>query len=253
MLNRILIAFAVVIIAAVSWVPPASACLVATQTRVFVLGGADARVLVLEIEQRRDGDFETGTEWHEVTPSLVAVEFGADGTVSARDVLYTGATETLKTGTERDWLRSTWDTYAARAAKVDGFVAASITARRKCDYLDTCGSYSMVAGGIRDKAGTTRAPSIIDSFAGASAPVTDFTGWGIDELETLDVNGRTLVSVTVGLGHDMDPCTVLADTTGCDAMRKDREVAVPSSIRDAVDHKRALHHGREWDILLLIR
>jgi hypothetical protein len=252
-LARISILFALALVPVALWAQPASACPVATQVRTFVLGATDSHVYVMEVEQHRDGDFESGRDWHEVTPSLVALEFGDDGTVSARGVVHVGTTEKLEGGTERDWLLDTWDRYAERAATMSGFVAASITARRKCDYLSACGAYSMVAGGIRDGGGTTRALSITDSFAGGSAPVGDFSGWGIDELETLEVDGRTYARVTVGVGHDMDPCTVLADPTGCAAMRSDREVASPGSLRDAVEHKRALHHGREWDVLLLLR
>ncbi|MCA9718553.1 MAG: hypothetical protein KC468_28035 [Myxococcales bacterium] len=224
---------------------PVAACLVAHQVRLVVLGGAGDSLLALELEQVRDGDLETGREWFSITPRLVAIELDASGTESTRAVLAGWPRARVDAGQADAWLERAYDSAMLAARSRPGFVPAIAGEQVECDYLARCDGYRVIASGLADPRGSahrvTTPTLLVDGFGGAPG---DLRGHGIERVERVRVGARRLAVVTMGTGWDQDPCEHAAGACVDERAPRRRQ---PGSLR----HRRGLHHGRDWDVLVL--
>ncbi len=211
---------------------------------------AGDKLLAIELDQHRDGDIETRKEWHFFVPRLVSFQLTkGGGTLGGRKLLWEGKEKRLDDRQYNRWLLATFDRLAARAAKYSGFVPATIIRRVDCDFLNVCGDYKMVEKGISWRGKPAFAVQTPALHALDNGPTTDFSSKGIDEMEYLRIGKRRVLRITIGHGWDMNPCDHAANA--CTDSRSTRASPVPKTLREGVRHKRGLHHGVEWDVLLL--
>jgi len=233
---------------ALSFAPQdADACLSATAVRTVVLGGVGDDVIALELTQHRDGDME-GSEWFFMTASMVELSFDADGAMS-RSVLKAGKEVRVEAKAAKAWVQAAFDDHLAAARKKKGFVAAKLVKRVECDFLNQCGKAKLTGAGIKRGKRNVVKIATPDALTKHYDPVDDFAGWGIESLETLKVGKRKLLTVSLGVGHDMNPCDVAAGA--CTDTRKATTVKLKAK-RTTLAHKRGLHHGREFDVVVPI-
>jgi hypothetical protein len=226
----------------------ASACLVATQVRRIVLGATGDIVHVLEVDVIRDGRLETGVEWFHLTPRRVTLTWVRG--VPKQVVQHTWPQRRANTPDEaRATLRKAFDRAIAQVENGAGFEKAVVTARWQCDFLRSCAPFTLEDKGLRqaNMLHPVPAPDLIIKRTEYEGGV-QLAKAGIEGVDAMRVGDRTLYAVTVGWGWDQDPCAHVAPP--CADRRTRTAQPVTPDPRAHITHRRGLHHGKEWDVIV---
>lgn len=232
-------------------VSAAWACNHAIQVRRIALGASADVVHVLEVEVVRDSHFELPrSDWFYLTPRLVELSFSKGA--ATRVVKKTWPEKTAKSSEHarallQDHVRDAIKQVQTRS----GFEKTRLVARWDCDFLFECAPFKAVDTGLALAGGQVhpvRVPDRIAKEVGAPTDVGVFPG-GIDVVDELRIGTRKFYSVTVGSGTDQDPCRSATETCTDPRKRHTKRIKDSDQVRN-LQHRRALHHGKEWDVIV---